>query len=131
MWRASQMKNIWWKTLISLFTWITRGKNHNRPVNRRATIFTRNSFYKCKAIIICCLFELVLNRYWKILHKKVYYFKVYSRSVLVIDTTFNICQHYVTEMTYQDLRNGTLISPWFPGPVLLHRHQEKSDFSNC
>ena len=108
------MKNISWKTSISLFTWITRGENHNRPVNRRATIFTRDSFYKCKAIIICCLFELVLNRYWKILHKNVCYFKVYSRSILAIDTTFNIGQHYVTEMTYRDLRkrhlNITLVS---------------------
>ena len=55
------------------------------------------------------------------------------RSVLAIDTTFNIGQHYVTQMTYQNLsllRKDILTSPWFPGPVLIHRHQEKSDFSH-
>ena len=54
------------------------------------------------------------------------------RSILAIDTTFNIGQHYVTQMAYQNLsllRKDTLTSPWFPRPVLIHRHQEKSDFS--
>ena len=54
------------------------------------------------------------------------------RSILAIDTTFNIGQHYATQMNYQNLsslRKDTFTSPWFPGPVLIHRHQEKSYFS--
>ena len=53
-------------------------------------------------------------------------------SILAIDTTFNIGQHYVTQMTYQKLslqRKDTLTSLWFPGPVLIHLHQEKSDLT--
>ena len=54
------------------------------------------------------------------------------RSILAIDTTFNIGQHYVAQMAYQNpslLRKDTLTSTWFPRPVLIHRHQEKRDFS--
>ena len=40
-----------------------------------------------------------------------------------------IGQHYVTQMTYQNLRKDALTLPWFPGPVLIHRHQEKNGFS--
>ena len=53
-------------------------------------------------------------------------------SILPNNTTFDIGQPYVTQMTYQNLRlprKDSLTSPWFPEPVLIHRHQEKSDFS--
>lgn len=54
------------------------------------------------------------------------------RSILAVDTTFNIGGHYVTQTTYQNLsllRKDTLKPPWFPGSVLIHRHQEQVDFS--
>ena len=53
-------------------------------------------------------------------------------SILAVDTTYNIGGHYVTQTTYQNLslfRKDTLKAPWFPGPVLIHRHQEEVDFS--
>ena len=54
------------------------------------------------------------------------------RSILAVDTTYDIGGHYVTQTTYQNLslfRKDTLKAPWFPGPVLIHRHQEEVDFS--
>ena len=52
------------------------------------------------------------------------------RSLLAIDTTYNIRGHYFTQTTYQNLsifRKDTLKAPWFP--VLIHLHQEEVDFS--
>ena len=49
------------------------------------------------------------------------------RSILAVDTTYYIGGHYVTQTTYQNLslfRKYTLKAPWFPGPVLIHRHQD-------
>ena len=54
------------------------------------------------------------------------------RSILAVDTTYYTGGHYVTQTTYQNLslfRKGTLKAPWFPGPVLIYRHQEEVDFS--
>ena len=54
------------------------------------------------------------------------------RSILAIDTTFNVGSHYITQTTYRNLillRKETMTASWFPGPVLVHRHQEKEDFA--
>ena len=54
------------------------------------------------------------------------------RSILAIDTTFNVGSHYITQTTYRNLsllRKETMTAPWFTGPVLVHRHQEKEDFA--
>ena len=52
------------------------------------------------------------------------------RSVVAVDTTFNIASHYFTQTTYRNLsllKKDTVT--WFPGPIFVHRHQEKIDFS--
>ena len=54
------------------------------------------------------------------------------RSILAIYTTFNVGSHYITQTTYRNLsllRKETMTAPWFPGPALVHRHQEKEDFA--
>lgn len=54
------------------------------------------------------------------------------RSVLAVDTTYNVSNYYVTQTTYRNLsllHRNTQKHPWFPGPVFAHRHQEKDDFS--
>ena len=53
-------------------------------------------------------------------------------STLADDITHNIGGHYITQTTYQNMsifRKYTLKAPWFPDPLLIHRHQEEVDFS--
>lgn len=54
------------------------------------------------------------------------------RSVLAVDTTYNVSNYYVTQTTYRNLsllHRNTQKHPWFPGPIFVHRHLEKDDFS--
>ena len=47
------------------------------------------------------------------------------RSILGIDTTFNVGSHYITQTTYRNLSflgKETMTASWFPGPVLVYRH---------
>ncbi|XP_065068994.1 uncharacterized protein LOC135694219 isoform X2 [Rhopilema esculentum] len=58
-------------------------------------------------------------------------FCVDANKILGMDTTFNICDMWVTDTVFQNLRlmNDKGEHPWFYGPVLLHMKKSKDTFS--
>lgn len=58
-------------------------------------------------------------------------FCVDANKILGMDTTFNICDMWVTDTVFQNLRltNDKGEHPWFYGPVLLHMKKSKETFS--
>ena len=54
-----------------------------------------------------------------------------STNPLVIDTTFDLCDMWLTDTAYQNLRliNGKNQHPWFYGPCLFHMKKGSETFS--
>ena len=53
-------------------------------------------------------------------------------TVLSVDTTFNVAEYHITQTVYRNLaliKRTDGCHPWFPGPVMAHRHKSKADFS--
>lgn len=58
-------------------------------------------------------------------------FCVREKKVFVMDTTFNVCDMWFTDIAYQNLRlvNDKGEHPWFSGPILLHMKKSAETFS--
>lgn len=54
-----------------------------------------------------------------------------QNKIIVMDTTFNVCDMWLTDIGYQNLRlvNDKGNHPWFYGPVLLHMRKTPETFS--
>ena len=58
-------------------------------------------------------------------------FCVKQKSVLVLDTTYDICDMWLSDMAYQNKRllNNQGEHPWWFGPMLLHMRKTPEIFS--
>ncbi|XP_057299636.1 uncharacterized protein LOC130630239 [Hydractinia symbiolongicarpus] len=54
-----------------------------------------------------------------------------QNKLIVMDTTFNVCDMWLTDVGYQNFRlvNDKGSHPWFYGPVLLHMRKTPETFS--
>lgn len=53
-------------------------------------------------------------------------------TTLSMDTTFNVAEYHLTQTVFKYmavLKRSDQRPPWFPGPVMAHRHKEKTDFA--
>ena len=97
--------------------------NEMRKEDDGACRFIRNISLTSKEYSVTCFF----NHHLEDIEK----FCVDHGNILVMDTTFDLCNMWVTDTAYQNLRIVTTdgFHPWFFGPLLLHMRKLPTTFS--
>ncbi|XP_057298383.1 uncharacterized protein LOC130629260 [Hydractinia symbiolongicarpus] len=92
-------------------------------MRREEQKFIRNVMFTPDEYIVTAFDDQQLNEIEKLC--------VNQNKIIVMDTTFNVCDMWLTDIGYQNLRlvNDKGNHPWFYGPVLLHMRKTPETFS--